>query len=556
MESLTNISIPYSDMAILGAMLMAMIIVLIIFHVILGNIFKQLQSLSAFQDKQDQLATVSRSVRILLVVIWSVSVMALLGYGAYLIYQKIDLLEYGREWLGSTPPGYWSSLAVKFGKIIGLLIVVAVMTRGLGRFLTSLMERAKAYEQIRINNESVERFFISLNKIQRMTLWLLALVIAGGIFSISEAAQANILTALKIYLIVAIGLLIVKAMAAIVDSLDGLSRKYSRPDNFLRYYDHLRILIPLLRRSLEYIVYVGMATLVVMQLEHISWLAVYGPRIVKVIGIFFFSRVVIEVLCLLLDKGMAATDDMTPQEEQQRLTFVPLIKSIVKYLVYFLAFVLILKALEIDPTPILAGAGLMGLIVGLGAQPLINDLVAGFFILFENLYMVNDYIETGNARGIVEGIDIRTTRIRGPDGELHILRNGQIGEIINYSKKYTFAVVEVGVAYESDLDKVYRVLEEVGVQLKQDNPHVLQPTIVLGLNEFGASDLVIRTVTRVEPGRHLNIARDLRKRIKQAFDREGIEIPYARRVVILKKEGADELEAAILKQASQVSDQV
>lgn len=556
MESLTNISIPYSDMAILGAMLMAMIIVLIIFHVILGNIFKQLQSLSAFQDKQDQLATVSRSVRILLVVIWSVSVMALLGYGAYLIYQKIDLLEYGREWLGSIPPGYWSSLAVKFGKIIGLLIVVAVMTRGLGRFLTSLMERAKAYEQIRINNESVERFFISLNKIQRMTLWLLALVIAGGIFSISEAAQANILTALKIYLIVAIGLLIVKAMAAIVDSLDGLSRKYSRPDNFLRYYDHLRILIPLLRRSLEYIVYVGMATLVVMQLEHISWLAVYGPRIVKVIGIFFFSRVVIEVLCLLLDKGMAATDDMTPQEEQQRLTFVPLIKSIVKYLVYFLAFVLILKALEIDPTPILAGAGLMGLIVGLGAQPLINDLVAGFFILFENLYMVNDYIETGNARGIVEGIDIRTTRIRGPDGELHILRNGQIGEIINYSKKYTFAVVEVGVAYESDLDKVYRVLEEVGVQLKQDNPHVLQPTIVLGLNEFGASDLVIRTVTRVEPGRHLNIARDLRKRIKQAFDREGIEIPYARRVVILKKEGADELEAAILKQASQVSDQV
>ena len=155
--------------------------------------------------------------------------------------------------------------------------------------------------------------------------------------------------------------------------------------------------------------------------------------------------------------------------------------------------------------------------------------------------MVNDFIETGDARGTVESIDIRTTRIRGRDGEVHILRNGKIDTIINYSKKYTFAVVEVGVAYESDLDHVYRILREIGVDLAKDSSDVLKPTDILGLEEFGASELTIRMVTEVKPGRHQGVARDLRKRIKDTFDREGIEIPYARRVLIFKKEDVDDL---------------
>ena len=127
----------------------------------------------------------------------------------------------------------------------------------------------------------------------------------------------------------------------------------------------------------------------------------------------------------------------------------------------------------------------------------------------------------------------------------------QIGEIINYSKEHTRAVVEVGVAYESDLDHVFRVLDQVGKEIKEKDPDVLEPTVVRGLQNFGESELLIRTITKVKPGQHRQVQRDLRKMVKEAFDREGIEIPYARRVLILKdEEGVDRI-ASILERPAQ-----
>lgn len=541
MEQLGNFSIPFRDLVVVGSEILFMVALLVAANLLISFVFRRLEARPAFQGKRAGMVTLRRNSRILLVLFWSASLIALLGYNGYLLYKNVDLMDHGNNWVRSLPEGFWLSLGINLGKVIGLAFVAALVSKYLGKLLIKLMDRAKAFEQIKANDESVEKFFTPLNKIQKITIWLLVLIISAKLLAVPPTLQVYLYKALTIYLIIALGTLLIRAIAAIVDSLDGLSRRYSRPDNFLRYYDQLRSLMPLLRRSLEYIIYVSMATLVVLQLEGIAWLATYGPRLAKVIGIFFLSRVVIEVFSLLINKGMAPADDATPGEEQQRLTFVPLIQSFARYLIYFLAFVLILKALEIDPTPILASAGLLGLVVGLGAQPLINDFVSGFFILFDNVYMVNDYIETGSARGTVESIDIRTTRIRGRDGEQHILRNGQIGEIINYSKKYTFAVVEVGVAYESDLDHVYKILREIGEDLEKENPDVMKPTDVLGLDDFGASDLTIRMVTEVKPGRHLGVARDLRKRIKETFDREGIEIPYARRVLIFKKEDAEQL---------------
>jgi small conductance mechanosensitive channel len=222
----------------------------------------------------------------------------------------------------------------------------------------------------------------------------------------------------------------------------------------------------------------------------------------------------------------------------------PLIKSFFKYAIYFIAFILVLRAVGINPAAILAGAGIVGIVVGLGAQPLINDLVSGFFILFENIYLVDDFIETEDARGKVEGIDIRTTRIRDPNGQLHILRNGQLNKVINYSKAFTYAVVEVGVAYDSNLDHVYSALKKAGEELKDKNPDVLEPTVVQGMEDFAESALIIRTTTRVRPGRHLEVSREFRKMIKEAFDREGIEIPFARRVLIFKQGAPPSLPAS------------
>lgn len=209
-------------------------------------------------------------------------------------------------------------------------------------------------------------------------------------------------------------------------------------------------------------------------------------------------------------------------QRQRRLTIIPLLKSVLKYTIYFSAALIILKLFGIDPTPLLAGAGLVGLVVGFGAQNLINDIVCGFFVLFENYYLVGDYIEAGKVEertveGVVEAIELRTTHIRHPDGQLQIIRNGEIGSIINYSKQYTYAKVEVPVPDHANLEQVYSIIEAVGQQLKADCSDVLEPTQVDGLETFGDSNRVLRTLTKVKPGKHLETQRLLRRRLTQAF---------------------------------------
>jgi moderate conductance mechanosensitive channel len=150
-------------------------------------------------------------------------------------------------------------------------------------------------------------------------------------------------------------------------------------------------------------------------------------------------------------------------------------------------------------------------------------------ILFENYYLVGDYVEVGkveerNIEGTVEAIELRTTHVRHPDGQLQIVRNGDIGSIINFSKQYIYARVEVSVAYNSNLDHVYRVVEKVGQQLKVEENDVLEPTRVAGLEHFGEDHLLLLTLTKVKPGKHLHIQRVLRKILKETFSQEEIEI--------------------------------
>ncbi|MGB5621398.1 MAG: mechanosensitive ion channel family protein, partial [Gammaproteobacteria bacterium] len=323
---------------------------------------------------------------------------------------------------------------------------------------------------------------------------------------------------------------------ALIDSADALSEKYLAESRFAGAYERLKSLVPIFRRSIEYVLMVTVATLVVVQVEAIASLAEWGPRVIRIIGIVFLARLGKELAHYLMDEMLLKQASLTPQQRQRRKTMVPLFRSIVSYAIYFFAGIMILKELGINPTPILAGAGIAGLAVGLGAQNLINDMVSGFFILFEEHFLVGDFVKIGEAEGTVESIDLRTTRVRDNAGRHHIIRNGQINDLVNYSKEYTNAVVDVGVAYESDLNKVFDVLKTTGEKLKAENDLVLEATSVKGLDNFGESELTLRTVTRVKPGSHLPVERDLRKRIKDAFDANDIEIPYARRVLIMRNE--------------------
>ncbi len=530
-------------LGLLGGELVAVIAVCLLLQLTVRLVLGRIGLIPKMRDHRERLVRIRRRIRLVLIFGGLGLCLGVLSLNAYWVYRQTDPFVKTMEWVSAIPPDFWLKLVLSLVKVIGLVIAGRIGITLLRRMLTALMEKAKAFEGIRANDESIDVFFTSLTAILSNSIKFLVVIGAARLLSLPGTVASYLLTALTIYLVVTIGLLVVKAVAAVVDSLDALSKKYSSPDNWLRYYEKLSILIPLFRRCLEYAIYVAVATLVVLQLSFIQRFAVMGPRLTKVIGIFFISRAIVEIAYILIDRSQHEQKNLTEKERKQRLTLIPLMKSAVKYVIFFTAFLLALDALNLNPAPLLAGAGIIGIVVGLGAQPLINDLVSGLFILFESLYLVGDYIETGGGRGVVESIDIRTTRLRDPGGQQHILRNGQIGDIINFSKRYTFAEVEVGVAYDTDLDRAFEVLKEVGCQIREDNPNVLEAMQVQGLQNFGESELLLRTITRVKPGCHQQVARDLRKLIKEAFDREGIEIPFARRVLVFKPEEAAQLSA-------------
>ncbi len=477
----------------------------------------------------------ARALRRFLFLVGCLACLIVIGTNGYFAWRGENLPEFTLARLREVPDSFWIDLAIGAGKVVGLCVAAAVVLRIARGLLARACAAAKAYEGIRANNDSIEAFFAALTRVVARSTWLGVLVLSSSLLATPDAVQDGALLVLEIYLTVALGLVALRAIDAVVASADALSNKYARSKDLLKYYDNLKPLMPALRRSIEWIVYVAIAT-TVLTLVDSETLAVWGPRLVRVIGIAFLGRVVIAVVTLLLEELLLLRPRLDEGQRQRRATLVPLFRSVLNYVIWFTVGILILKELQFDPTPVLAGAGILALAVGLGAQNLINDMVSGLFILFENHFLVGDVVKINEAEGTVEAIELRTTRVRDARGRIHIVRNGSIDGLINYSKEYTFAAVEVGVAYESDLEAVFRALAEVGTRAASQSPDVLSATVVQGVQAFGESELTIRTVTKVRPGRHAQVERDLRRLIKEVFDERGIEIPYPRRVVITRAE--------------------
>ena len=523
----------YRDLAVVGAELLVIVASLFLLRLVVGALFHRIAKSSPAEKSRALVTTILRNITALLVVLFVILFIALAAVNGYLVYRGAGIFVETTAWLGRIPPGFWSAIALGVAKAIGLVILATIAVRVIRRMLLRLQERVKRADRLKGNDASIELFFGGLNRIQTNTIWLVVLAFTALWLQLPNLA-GSLFLALRVYLIIATGLLLVKAVAAIVDTLDALTARFASPDNILRFYHDLRTLVPLFRRCLEYAIYVVVAALVLLQIGAIAQLAAWGPPLIQIIGIFFLARVAIEICNLLVDRPSPTAAEMSDLERQQRATLLPMVKSFLSAVVWFVAIVLMLNVVGINPLPLLAGAGILSVVIGFGAQPVINDVVSGLFILFENIFLVGDYIEVGAARGTVEAIQLRTTRLRDPNGAQHIVRNGQLSGIVNYSKHYTFAVVEIGVAYDADLDRVYGLLSSLGQRLKETHPSVLEPTEVRGLEKLGASELIIRTTTRVKPGTHGQVARDFRKQIVEAFKREGIEIPYPHQVSISK----------------------
>ncbi|MFS0690544.1 mechanosensitive ion channel family protein [Sporosarcina sp. 179-K 8C2 HS] len=214
------------------------------------------------------------------------------------------------------------------------------------------------------------------------------------------------------------------------------------------------------------------------------------------------------------------------KEERREQTLLKLLENTLSYVIYFSAILSILQEFNIDVKGLLAGAGVLGLAVGFGAQSLVKDVISGFFILFEDQFSVGDYVKIGTAEGKVEEIGLRTTKIKNFTGELFILPNGTITQVVNYSLKNSLAIVDVAIPFELGIEKVEKLIDAFLDSMSKDNPDLLGKPKLIGAHDFTEDSVIERIIVETKPMRHYDIARNISVGIKKHLDQEGIEIPY------------------------------
>lgn len=215
------------------------------------------------------------------------------------------------------------------------------------------------------------------------------------------------------------------------------------------------------------------------------------------------------------------------------------LKAIGAVVVWIVVALTVLGEIGLDLAPLIAGAGILGVAIGFGAQNLVSDFLSGLFMLIEDQYGIGDFVDLGEASGIVEGMGLRTTRLRDVNGMLWHVRNGEVVRTGNGSHTWARAVLDVGVAYGADLrkaqDVVLRVAEETRQDPEQGDKFLDRPEI-WGIQSLDADSVAIRLAVKTTPGTQWGLARELRLRIKEALDAEGIEIPFPQRTVWLRTE--------------------
>ena len=221
-------------------------------------------------------------------------------------------------------------------------------------------------------------------------------------------------------------------------------------------------------------------------------------------------------------------------------------------LIWSIAFIMILKELHFDIGPLLAGAGVVGVAIGFGAQSIVKDVLSGVFLLMENQIRVNDVAVINGKGGLVEEINLRTTVLRGEDGAVHIFPNGNIQSLSNLTREYAYAVFALSVAYKEDTDRVIAVLKEIAEQLAQEESYqeaILAPLEVQGVDRLAEYAVVVKVRIKTLPAKQWLISREINRRIKARFEEARIEMPFPTQTIqlapILSSELREELKQVV-----------
>jgi len=274
-----------------------------------------------------------------------------------------------------------------------------------------------------------------------------------------------------------------------------------------------------------------------------AWLLTSGLRVILISALAWgLLRAVRAGLDRFENRVMANAGPGGYENAKRTKTLSDMLQNVASLAIVVTATLTVLQELNVNIMPILTGAGILGLAVGFGAQTLVKDVISGFFLILENQVRVGDVAQINGTGGMVEAINLRTIVLRDQGGVVHIFPCGSITTLANLTKDYSYALLDIDVAYKHDTDAVVAVLVQTAEELRKDStfgPVTLEPLDVIGVERFGESSVTIRVRMKTLPLQQWNIAREYRRRLKKAFDAAGIEIPFPQRSITVQHSYAE-----------------
>lgn len=268
----------------------------------------------------------------------------------------------------------------------------------------------------------------------------------------------------------------------------------------------------------------------------IPWLLSHGLKILIIAFVgwllnLILSRVIIKAVRIAVKPDGSASEEAEKKRED---TLIRIFNGALRIVIITITTIMILDEAGIKIGPILAGAGIVGIAVGFGGQYLIKDIITGLFIILENQYRIGDVVNIDGTGGLVQDISIRKTTLRDLDGTVHHIPHGSIAKVSNLSKDWARVNLDISVAYNTNLEHLIEVINRTGKEMAEDpvwKEFIISPPVFLRVNEFAESAIIVKILGDTKPLKQWEITGEFRKRLKIAFDREGIEIPFPQRVV-------------------------
>jgi moderate conductance mechanosensitive channel len=268
----------------------------------------------------------------------------------------------------------------------------------------------------------------------------------------------------------------------------------------------------------------------------IKWVFIHGVKVVFILVVAYFLNKFMQKFIRQVIRRAVVPDNYSSLDDEKKRedTLIQTSSVALKLIIYVVAALMVIQEFGVQIGPIFAAAGIAGVAVGFGAQYLIRDIITGLFIILENQYRIGDVINLEGTSGVVESISLRKTTLRDMDGTLHHIPHGEIKKVSNLTKDYSRINLNIGISYNAELEHVISVVNKVGNDLAEDpqwSESIVKAPQFLRVNDFADSAIIIKITGETKALKQWEVAGELRKRIKIAFDNEGIEIPFPQMVI-------------------------